>query len=284
MVTVIKDGRPVATSRSADTNRAQLEMSMVGSAVATTRERAPAAEGESVLKLTDLGVRGQFQDVSLSLQRGQVLGIAGLMDSGAGALAMTIFGAQRPKSGTIHLDGKVIRFRGPHNAVSAGVGFIPSDRDRDGIILGISIQKNVALAALPWVAQWGFLNPRRERRLADDLIDRLKIKCNNCGDLPMRLSGGNRQKVALAKWLARTTKVLVLHNPTRGVDVEGYADIHRLIVECAEQGVGVVLVTDNLAELLELSDHIVIMRRGRISGTFARRQNPTERQLVDLML
>lgn len=284
LVTVIKDGRPVGTIRPADTDRPRLEMMMVGSAVANARDRPPVADGEPVLELNDVEVRGQFQHVSLAVRRGQVLGVAGLMDSGAGALAMTLFGAQRPRAGTMRLEGSPIRFRGPHHAVSSGVGFIPSDRDRDGVILGISIQKNIALAALPWIATRGFLNPRRERRLSDGLVDRLKIKCHDSGDLPMRLSGGNRQKVAFAKWLARQPKVLVLHNPTRGVDVEGYADIHRHIMECAEQGVGIVLVSDNLSELLELSDQMITMRRGQISGTFARSQRPSERQLVDLML
>lgn len=289
-VTILKDGRIVKTLNARATNRKELELLMVGEEIATRSERQAASSERVVLSVDRLSLKGKFDNVSFAVRRGQVVGLGGLMDSGADALAQTMFGALQPTGGSLTLDGRKVRFRDPNDAIAHGVAFVPSDRDREGLILASPIAKNMVLAALAKIAlrvvNWatGFIDPGRGNRVARDLIQRLRIRSRGPGDLPLNLSGGNRQKVVLAKWLLRDNKLLVLHNPTRGVDVGGYSDIHALIGELADKGAAVVVISDSLSELIQLSDEILIMRRGVISGRFTRQDRPSEKQLIDYMV
>jgi ABC-type sugar transport system ATPase subunit len=182
------------------------------------------------------------------------------------------------------LNGKRVSFGQPRDAIRASIAFVPSDREREGLILNLSLERNIGLASLPWLQRFGVIGPRVEHRIALRLIDELAIVARGPADVPFSLSGGNRQKVVLAKWLVRKNDVLILHNPTRGVDVGGKAEIYQLIRSLADQGVGIVLVSDELPELIGLSDTLLVMRHGAVSGRVSRADRPTEETLIGYML
>jgi ABC-type sugar transport system ATPase subunit len=282
-VTVMRDGRIVTTLDAKQTSKRHLSDLMVGDVEEPTN-RAPAEGRQVTFEMRSVSVTDRCRDVSLTVGKGEVLGIGGLADSGADALALAAFGALRPSAGDVLLDGKRVRFRSPVDAVAAGVAYVPADRDRDGLLLNLSIESNIDLAALPWTSRLGFLNPRRTSKRANAFISRLAVHCRGGKDVPLNLSGGNRQKVAIAKWLVRTNRVVLLHNPTRGVDVGGRAEIHGIINELAAAGGAIVLISDDLNELITISDRIVIMRHGAVSGEFSTDKPLTEKELIGHML
>jgi ABC-type sugar transport system ATPase subunit len=286
-VTVMKDGRLVRTMDAADTTEDELSTLMVGRTVKETMYRTDIEArntGKVVLQVNGMTVPGKFADVTFSLHRGEILGIGGLIGCGSETLALTLFGDVRPSSGEMLLEGKPATPNQPRDAIALGMGLVPGDREREGLILNLSLERNISLAALRWVTRRGFIEPGAERRIATRLIRDMRIVSRSHTDLPFSLSGGNRQKVVLAKWLVRKPQVLILHNPTRGVDVGGKTEIYGVIREMADQGVGVVLISNELPELIGLSDTVMIMRRGRVSATVPRDLEPTEEQLIGFML
>ena len=286
-VTVMKDGRLVNTLNAGDTNEDELSSLMVGRAMKATLYRPDEtthATAQPLLEVVGLSLAGRYRDVSFTLHRGEILGIGGLVGCGSEQLALCLFGALRASSGTVRLAGRLVSFHQPHAAIRGGIAYLPADRDRDGLILGLSVEKNVSLASLPWLSRLGFMSNRREEQVARRFIEQLRIVVRSGKDIPLRLSGGNRQKVVLSKWLVRDKEVLILHNPTRGVDVRGKAEIHALINELAGRGMGILLITDELPELIGMSDTIMMMRRGRVSGHTSRKERPTEERLISYML
>lgn len=286
-VTVMKDGEVVRTVDVADSSVDELSTLMVGRTTRQIMYRKPdeaARAGDVVLRVANLSLAGRYRDVSLDLHEGEILGVGGLVNCGSEALALTLFGAVSPDSGSMELRGRRVSFRQPRSAIGAGLGYVPADRDRDGLILNVSIERNIALVALRWLARFGWLRPLVEARLARRFIGELNIVCRNGKQQPLNLSGGNRQKVVLAKWLVRKNNVLILHNPTRGVDVSGKAEINSIIAELARNGLAILLISDELPELIGMSDNIVIMRRGEISWRGSRDNRPTEEQLIGPML
>jgi ABC-type sugar transport system ATPase subunit len=257
---------------------------MVGSGVEASSHRSVKPDAAPVLELKSVSVPGQCTDISFAVRPGEVVGIGGLMDSGAEGVALAVFGMLRPSSGQIELNGKPIRFRSPTDAVAAGVAYVPADRDREGLFLNMRIDRNIELAAMRWISRAGFLGPRRSATTANRFIKRLDIRCRGCRDIPLNLSGGNRQKVAIAKWLVRDNRLLILHNPTRGVDIRGRSEIHSMINELADRGVGILLISDDLHELISLSDTVLTMRRGVVSAQISKPATPTEKDLIGHML
>jgi rhamnose transport system ATP-binding protein len=286
-VTVMKDGRIVRTMSPADTTEDELSMLMVGRSMKATMFRDDAEArtgGDTVLEAERLTVPDRFEEVSFALHRGEVLGIAGLIGCGSEALVLALFGDLQPAAGEIRVEGRRVSFRQPGDAIRHGIAFIPSDREREGLILNLSLERNIGLPTLRWLSRAGLIGPRVERRIARRLIDRLGIVARGPGDVPFNLSGGNRQKVVLAKWLVRKNRVLIMHNPTRGVDVGGKADIYHLIRGLADEGVGILLVSDELPELIGLADTLLVMREGRIATRVSRAARPTEEELIGHML
>jgi ABC-type sugar transport system ATPase subunit len=283
-VTVLRDGAIVTTLEAKQTSKQHISELMVGSGVEESSHRRVQPDVDPVLQLDRLTVPGQCDEVSLTVRPGEVVGIGGLMDSGAEGLALAVFGMLRPASGEIRLDGRVVRFRNPTQAVAAGVAYVPADRDREGLLLNERLDRNIGLASIRWTSKAGFIDPRATAAIANRFIERLDIRCRGCRDVPLNLSGGNRQKVAIAKWLVRHNKLLILHNPTRGVDIGGRSEIHSVINELADQGVGVLLISDDLQELIALSDNIITMRRGVISSHVSTQSGPTEKELIGYML
>jgi ribose transport system ATP-binding protein len=230
-------------------------------------------------------VASKFENVSFTLHRGEVLGLGGLIGCGSETLALALFGDVRPTAGEILLEGKPVTSGEPRDAIALGLALVPGDREREGLILNLTLERNISLASLPWLSRrGGVIPPGVEKGVAKRLIDQLRIVSRSHTDVPFSLSGGNRQKVVLAKWLVRQPKVLILHNPTRGVDVGGKAEIYGVIRGLAESGVGIVLISDELPELIGLSDTLMIMRRGHVSSVVARDAAPTEEQLIGFML
>jgi rhamnose transport system ATP-binding protein len=286
-VTVMKDGRLVRTLAPSEVTEDELSVLMVGRSLKATMFRSDAearTDGDVVLEVDGLGVEGRFSDVTFSLHRGEVLGVAGLVGCGSEALALCLFGDLQPSAGAIRIDGQRREFGQPRDAIGAAIAFVPSDREREGLILNLSLERNIGLPALRWISRFGMIGPRVETNLARRFIGELGIVARGPGDIPFNLSGGNRQKVVLAKWLVRDNRVLILHNPTRGVDVGGKAEIYRLIRSLADAGVGILLVSDELPELIGLSDTLLVMRQGSVAATVSRAERPSEEALIGYML
>jgi ribose transport system ATP-binding protein len=286
-VTVMKDGRLVRTMDATGVTEDQLSILMVGRDIRGRMYRTDVdarTSGEVLLEVDRLNLGGRYDDVSLTLHRGEIVGIGGLIGCGSEALALSLFGDVRPDSGEVRMRGRRVRPGQPRDAIRSGIAFVPGDRDREGLILNLSLERNVALASLPWLQRMGFVRPGRERSIARRLIGELGIVSRSESDIPFSLSGGNRQKVVLAKWLVRKNDVLILHNPTRGVDVGGKADIYAVIRRLAEAGAGIILISDELPELIGMSDTLLVMRRGKVSATIARNELPSEERLIGYMV
>jgi ABC-type sugar transport system ATPase subunit len=286
-VTVLKDGQLVATLPVADVDEARLTTLMVGRATVEHLYRADSAArtgGAPLLEVQGLTRQGAYRDVSFAVHRGEILGIGGLVGCGADPLARTLFGALAPDAGAMSLGGRPYAPRRPRDAIRRRIAYVPPDRDREGLLLRLSISSNVTLAVLPRLSRAGLYVGRREPRVVRRFVDDLAIRCRGVADVPLNLSGGNRQKVVLAKWLLSEADVFVLHNPTRGIDVGAKAELYALMQRLAESGAAVVLLSDELPELIGMSDRILILRRGAVSHRVTRDEQPTEEQLITHMV
>lgn len=285
-ISVMRDGQLVTTIPVQEATPERLSTLMVGRAIAANLYPGPppAELDHPVFTGTNLSVDGEFCDVSFQVGRGEIVGVGGLMGCGSDALARVMFGAMHLSSGQMTLEGHSYAPRGPRAAIDQRVAYVPPDRDREGLFLRLPIGANATMAALPRLTHGGMRPGRGESRRVSDLIDQLAIRCRGVSDIPLNLSGGNRQKVVLAKWLATRPRLLILHNPTRGVDVGAKAEIYTLIRRLADDGVAIVLVSDELPELLGLSTRIVILRRGRIADVVASEDKPDERALIAHMI
>ncbi len=212
-----------------------------------------------------------MQDVSFTVRRGEVVGLFGLMGAGRTELLQTIFGLYpRVSSGTILIDGRRCNIRTPAQAIEAGLALAPEDRKSEGLVLSMSVAENVSLACQDEPTKFGLLQPRRERELVRRLVERLAVKTPSLDQQVRNLSGGNQQKIVLAKWLATRPKVLLLDEPTRGIDVNGKKEIYAIIHELARAGLGVVMVSSELPEILAVADRILVMAEGRLTAEFPR--------------
>ena len=278
-ITVLRDGAFVGTKLVADTDHDELVRMMVGRDLSQFFHRDPAPLGETVLELR--GVGNQFVDgVDLTVRAGEVVGIAGLVGAGRSELMKTIAGDYPNTSGEILVSGQARRIRQPADSIRAGIGFAPEERKAEALLLQRSVRDNAALVVLRSLSRWIFVNNRAERALAQEYIDRLRIRTPSAEQLVGNLSGGNQQKVVLARWLATKPKILLLDEPTRGIDVGAKSEIYAIIDELAHQGVAVIVVSSELPEVLGVSDRIYVMAAGRISGELPRSEASEERILA----
>lgn len=264
-ITVLRDGALVGTKVAAGTDHAELVRMMVGRDLTQFFQRAPASHGDEVLRLEGVG-NDEVHDIDLSIRAGEVVGIAGLVGAGRSELMKTIIGDLRVRTGSMWIKGRRTRFRSPADAVAAGIGFAPEERKAEALVLGRPVRDNVALASLKSLARLSFVRRARERRLADRYVERLRIRTPTSDQLVGKLSGGNQQKVVLARWLATDPKLLLLDEPTRGVDVGAKSEIYDIIDELAHAGVAILVVSSELPEVLGLADRICVMAGGRITG------------------
>ena len=275
-ITVFRDGASVATLEAAATTPAAVVGSMVGRALAPSAHNESPPAGDVVLEVRSLTRRimdhkgPPLDDVSLTVRRGEVVGLAGLVGSGRSEVASAIFGAALFDSGEILLDGQPVRFRSPADAVRAGIAMVPEDRKGLALFIDQPLRPNISAVALPSLARLGVVRRRRERALATEQVRRLQIRTPGLEAPVRKLSGGNQQKTVLARWLAKRPKLLILDEPTHGVDVGAKAEIASLIGALARDGVAILLISSELPEILALSDRILVMRTGRIVAAFDR--------------
>ncbi len=266
-LTVLRDGQSVGTHRVGEINEAGLIRLMIGREVAGIYPPSASPPGPPVLSLKDVG-RGAsgIRGITLEVRRGEVLGLAGLVGAGRTELARIVFGITPADAGTISLDGKPVRIRSPGKAIELGIAYLPEDRRRHGVILEMSVASNITLAVLARLFPGSWLRFDAERALTRKYIDDLSIKTNSPEALAGTLSGGNQQKVALARWLGASPKVLVLDEPTQGVDIGAKAEIHKLIRRLAAGGMAVLMISSDLPEVLGMSDRIAVMREGTLTA------------------
>ena len=283
-VTVLRDGETIATRRTEEVDRTQLIGMMVGREIATVFPKRDVSLGETVIELRHVSKRATgLRDISLSVRTGEILGLAGLVGSGRTQLAETLFGLVPADSGEILINGAPIRITSPAQAIQLGIGYVPEDRRQHGVILEMPIAANTSLANLTIVSRHGLINRNRERGLALRFLDQLRIKTPSIYTETSSLSGGNQQKVALARWLATNPKILILDEPTQGVDVGSKSEIHGLMMDLAARGLAIIMISSELPEILGMSDRIAVMHQGAIAGVLAR-EEATQQKIISLAL
>jgi len=280
-VTVLRDGEHVATRPMADVSRDELIRLMVGRSVDTIFPKVQVPIGEVVLAARGLSSSAAgIHDVSLAVRAGEVLGLAGLVGAGRTELARVLFGLERADAGRILIAGRCADIRSPADAIGCGIAYVPEDRRRHGVVMEMSVAANTTLAILRRICSVGMIRRGQERRIAEGFVERLGVKTPSI-DAPVGdLSGGNQQKVALARWLAAEPAVIILDEPTQGVDVGAKSEIHRLMCELAGRGMAVIMISSELPEVLAMSDRVAVMRQGRIVGELARAEATQERVLA----
>jgi len=285
-VTVLKDGRTVATNLAADTSTSELVNLMSGRQVDTVfphRDVSTVDEDNEVLRVENLSRGSEFADVSFTVRAGEIVGIAGLVGAGRSEVLETVYGARKSDSGVVWVNGKRLRPGSVIAAVAAGIGLAPEERKSQGLLLDQSVANNVTLASLPAYSRLGFTDHRKELKDSRATLERLDLRPADPRREVRTLSGGNQQKAVVARWLVRNTKVLLLDEPTRGVDVGARAELYRLIHELAATGVAVVLVSSEVPEVLGLSDRVLVMREGRVL-TEAPANELTEAAILDMVM
>ena len=283
-ITVLRDGETVGTYHRDSVTREEVIHLMVGWELSAVFPKRDVPIGEIALELRDVSNgAARLHGISLQLRRGEILGLAGLVGSGRTELAETIFGLRPADSGEILRDGKAVRIRSPAQAIQCGIGYVPEDRRQHGIVMEMPIVSNVSLASLATVSARGLINGPAERALARDYIGRLRIKAESAEANAGTLSGGNQQKVVLARWLATKPAVLILDEPTQGVDVGSKREIHTLMVDLAGRGLAILMISSELPEILGMSDRIAVMHNGSLRATLSR-QDATSQRILALAL
>ena len=280
-VTVLRDGTTVGTYRRDGLQRSTLINLMIGRELSAIFPKRPVPIGDVVLALRGVTCRtAGVRDVSLEIRSGEIVGLAGLVGSGRTELAKTVFGLTPADAGELIVHGRSVEVRTPAEAIEAGIGYLPEDRKQHGIVPEMPVDENVSLANLASVASRGLIDRAREREQAERYVDQLRIKASSVASEVEALSGGNQQKVALARWLATSPKVLILDEPTQGVDVGSKSEIHALMQELAARGLAVLMISSELPEILGMSDRVAVMRGGTIAGVLAREEATQERVLA----
>jgi rhamnose transport system ATP-binding protein len=269
-VTVMRDGRHVLTKPIGELTVQSVIRAMVGRDMDALFPKVDAERGNVVLNVNRLTREGVFTDVSFEVRQGEIVALAGLVGAGRSEVARAVFGIDRWDAGSVEVAGRQLRPGSPTSAMAAGVALVPEDRRQQGLLMDFSIERNIALASLDEVRRGGLIPRGAERRFARDWAVKLQLKYGKLTNPVWTLSGGNQQKVVLAKWLARRPKVLIVDEPTRGIDVGTKAEVHRLLSELAAQGVAVLMISSELPEVLGMADRIVVLFEGRVMREFAR--------------
>jgi inositol transport system ATP-binding protein len=289
--TVLRDGHYVASGRVAETNVGAIIRMMVGRDVGALYGERPIPEhGKVALEVEGLTRRRnardpnaiELVDVSLKAHHGEILGLAGLVGAGRTETARAIFGADKFDHGVIRIDGKPVAFKNPHDAMMNGIGLVPEDRKKQALFLRLAIRTNITIAAHDQISRGWFIDEGRENALVDEFRKLLSIRMASADQQAGLLSGGNQQKIVLARWLALRPKILIVDEPTRGIDIGSKVEVHNLLIEMAKSGIAVIVISSELPEILAVSDRIVTMREGRVTGEIAR-NNATQEILMSMM-
>ncbi|HNZ16938.1 MAG TPA: sugar ABC transporter ATP-binding protein [Candidatus Hydrogenedentes bacterium] len=276
-VTVMRDGQYIGTKEVSEVHREDLIHMMVGRELKDEYPKERFARGEEVLRVEGLGIDGAFQDVSFSLHKGEIMGLTGLVGAGRTEVARAIFGADKLHAGQIFLDGRPITVTSPQDAIRQGIGLLTEDRKTQGLVLGMSVRENTTLANLKDLVRFLFVDRGREREVTLKYVDDLRIKTPTIEQTAQNLSGGNQQKVVLAKWLFTGCRVLIFDEPTRGIDVGAKVEIYKLMNELVRNGVCILMISSELPEVLGMCDRILVMHEGRLAGELPRADADQER-------
>ena len=279
-LTVFRDGTHIITAPVREMTTDEIIKHMVGRELSNLFPKGEAEIGEVVMEVRHLTRPGVFADVNFQLRRGEILGFAGLVGAGRTEVARVLFGIDRAASGEVWLKGKQVRIRSPRQAMANGIAYVPEDRHSQGLVMSFSIASNVTLPILQQVSRLGLIDPRREQKIASDYSNQLRVRSTGVEQLVSALSGGNQQKVVLGKWLATDPSVLILDEPTRGIDVGAKAEVHRIISELAASGLAIILISSELPEVLAMADRVLVLHEGSVTGTFSRAEATQERVML----
>jgi rhamnose transport system ATP-binding protein len=276
-VTVLRDGAYVDTRLVTGVTRDELIRLMVGRTITNLFPKQEVQAGEVILKVEHLTLSGVFQDISFELHKGEILGMAGLIGAGRTDVANAIFGINPPTSGSIQIEGREVSIQSPHQAIELGLAYVPEDRQKHGLIPPMSINANISLPMLVNYAWHGWLRDKVERKTSFEAASQMDVRANSIWQKARELSGGNQQKVVLAKWLSTNPRILILDEPTRGIDVGTKAAVHALMSKLAAEGKAILMISSELPEVLGMSDRIIVMHEGRITGLFSHAQATQEK-------
>ena len=275
-VTVMRDGAFIATHNTNDITADGLVREMVGRDIATLFPKEDAEIGAAVLTVDRLSRAGVFSDISFEVRAGEIVALSGLVGAGRTEVARAIFGIDRYDSGTVTVGGKKLKAHSPQAAISAGIGFVPEDRRKQGLVMELSVARNATLTLRNSLARFGLIDAARERSAAEEWTGRLQVKTGSQDLSVATLSGGNQQKVVIAKWLATMPKLLIVDEPTRGIDIGTKSEVHRLISQLAGQGIAVLMISSELPEVIGMADTVLVMHEGRISARLTRDEATAE--------
>ena len=276
-VTVLRDGQHIATQDLGELDHPTIVSMMVGRELTTLFPKVEAEIRDRVLEVRHLSRGDVLSDINLQVRAGEIVGLAGLVGAGRTDLAKSIFGIEPPDSGEILIEGQPCSIRSPGEAIDLGLGLVPEDRKAEALILARPVRDNISIAIIRLLSRLGFsIRHKEEDQLVDDYISRLDVKTPGPLQLVRNLSGGNQQKTIIARWLAAKPKVLIMDEPTRGIDVGAKAEIHTLMGRMAQEGVGILMISSELPEVLGVSDRVIVMREGKITGEFSREEATQE--------
>ena len=285
-IVVLKDGKKVTEFKTAETNEQDLIKAMVGRDIGDTYANLKRNEefGEVLLEVENL-VTPKVRDVSFSMRKGEVVGLAGLVGAGRTEVVRALFGADTVLSGEIKLEGQTVKFKSPKDAIDAGIALCPEDRKDQGLVLLRSIMDNICMPVMHKVKKGPFLDKKKRENLAQEAVDKYLIKTHSVHKIAMELSGGNQQKVILGRWTSSEmeTKILILDEPTKGIDVGSKAEIYQMVCDFAKSGMGVIFISSELTEVINIADKIIVMRNGTVSGQ-VRREDATEENVLTLAI
>jgi rhamnose transport system ATP-binding protein len=276
-VTVMRDGSYVDTCAMKDVTRDELIRLMVGRTITNLFPKQDVKAGDVVLKVENLVREGTFRDVSFELRKGEILGMAGLVGAGRTNVARAIFGVEPATSGSIQIDGREVVITSPQQAIKLGLAYVPEDRQLHGLIPAMNITSNISLPMLSKYAVQGWLQDKTERKAAYGAAVQMEVRANNIWQLARELSGGNQQKIVLSKWLSTNPRILILDEPTRGIDVGTKAAVHALMSKLASEGMAILMISSELPEILGMSDRVIVMREGHMTAQFSRAEATQEK-------
>ena len=275
-ITIMRDGSTVSTDLVTNIDEPQVIRAMVGRNVSDLFPKLDATIGDAVLEVNNLAREGQFQDISFTVRAGEIVALAGLVGSGRSEVARAIFGVDRYDSGSITVNGKILEVGSPSSAMESGIALVPEDRRQQGLFMSTSIAKNAAVTMLSRIRKGILIRANAERKIAEEWTKVLQTKYASIDDPVERLSGGNQQKVVLAKWLATNPRLLIVDEPTRGIDVGTKAEVHKLLSQKAQEGLAVLMISSELPEVLGMADRVLVMREGHIVRQFSRSEANSE--------
>jgi ABC-type sugar transport system ATPase subunit len=280
-ITVLRDGNYVGTVNAADTNPRKIVQMMVGRELKDFYPKTEVKRGQVVLEVKNLTKKSKYKDISFRLHEGEVLGFAGLVGAGRAEVMRGIFGIEAPDSGAIYIKGNKVKENSLFETIKMKMGFVPEDRREEGLILSRSVKDNINITKLSSINRHGFIKQKDEEKIANEYCKSLKIRTPDNKQIVQNLSGGNQQKIVIAKWLAINPKILILDDPTRGIDVGAKNEIYSLINNLAKEKIGIILISSELPEILNISDRILIMREGKITGELLRK-DATQEKIMEL--